>query len=73
VPNQDLIFAGLGIELSRLLNVSSAGIAGLLLTNSALLKVTNLTLYSLFQLKGKLKSQKKNEVDIQQTPTSESI
>jgi len=53
VPNQDLIFAGLGIELSRLLNVSSAGIAGLLLTNSVLLKLTNLVLYSLFQLKGK--------------------
>ena len=73
VPNQDLIFAGLGIELSRLLNVSSAGIAGLLLTNSALLKVTNLTLYSLFQLKGKLKSQSKPEVDIDTTPTSESV
>jgi hypothetical protein len=61
LPSQDLIFAGLGIELSRMLNVSSAGIAGLLLTNSALLKVTNLALYSFFHLKEEGKQSEKIE------------
>ncbi len=58
IPNQDIIFASLGIELGRALNVSSAGIAGILLTNSALNKITNLVCYTFFQVKKELKKSK---------------
>ncbi len=54
LPNNDLVFASLGIEVSKLLNISTAGIAGVLLTNSALKKLTNFSLYLIFYMNNKI-------------------
>ncbi|MEM6647571.1 MAG: hypothetical protein AAF730_15100 [Bacteroidota bacterium] len=48
LPNQDLIFLGLGVELSGLLDVPESGIAAVLLTTSVLDKVLNATLFGIF-------------------------
>ncbi|GAB5521128.1 MAG: hypothetical protein RhofKO_33790 [Rhodothermales bacterium] len=48
LPNQDLIFLGIGVELSGLLDLPESGIAALLLTTSVLDKVLNATLFGIF-------------------------
>ncbi|MEM1093157.1 MAG: hypothetical protein AAGJ10_01020 [Bacteroidota bacterium] len=48
LPNQDLIFLGLGVELSGLLDVPESGIAAVLLTTSVLDKMLNATLFGIF-------------------------
>jgi len=58
LPNRDLIFASLGIEMSKLLDISTAGIAGILLTNSALIKLTNFSLYLFLHMRGVVKNSK---------------
>ncbi|MEM6965158.1 MAG: hypothetical protein AAF573_10345 [Bacteroidota bacterium] len=60
LPNRDLIFASLGIEVSKLLNLSTAGIAGILLTNSALIKLTNFSLYTIFYVDDAVKKSADN-------------
>lgn len=65
LPNRDLIFASLGIEVSKLLNISTAGIAGILLTNSALIKLTNFTLYTFFHIKSAVKPSNENETEME--------
>lgn len=45
LPNKDLIFIGTSLEVSKLINVSSAGLAGILVTQGVLEKVTNVILY----------------------------
>lgn len=50
-PSKDLVFALAGIELSRVVGVSPAEVAGMLLIYSALTKLTNVTLFSLLSLK----------------------
>jgi len=47
LPSRDLIFLWAGIELSRMLNMTTAAVAGMLLVSSALKKLTNLTLFLL--------------------------
>ncbi len=47
IPSKDLVFMWAGIEFSRVLDVTTASIAGMLLVTSALKKVTNLTLFLL--------------------------
>ncbi|MEX0944298.1 MAG: hypothetical protein WD513_02760 [Balneolaceae bacterium] len=45
LPSRDLFFMLAGIELSRMLNMTTAAVAGMLLVYSALKKVTNLILF----------------------------
>ena len=45
LPSWDLIFMWAGIELSRSLDMATAAVAGMLLVNSALRKITNLVLF----------------------------
>lgn len=47
LPSRDLIFLLAGIELSRMLNMTTAAVAGMLLVFSALKKVTNLILFTI--------------------------
>lgn len=45
LPSRDLIFMLAGIELSRMLNMTTAAVAGMLLVFSALKKITNLVMF----------------------------
>lgn len=45
VPNQDLVFLGASVELSTMMDVPEAAIAGMLLVVSVMDKALNLTLY----------------------------
>ncbi|MEX0890167.1 MAG: hypothetical protein WDZ33_01385 [Balneolaceae bacterium] len=45
LPSRDLVFMWAGIELSRMLNMATASVAGMLLVSSALRKLTNLILF----------------------------
>ena len=47
LPNKDLFFMGAGIELSRLVEIPEAQIAGMLLVASGLEKLVNLSLFGL--------------------------
>lgn len=45
LPSRDLVFMWAGIELSKVLNMATADVAGMLLVSSALRKVMNLILF----------------------------
>lgn len=45
LPSRDLVFMWAGIELSKVLNMATANVAGMLLVSSALRKVMNLVLF----------------------------
>ena len=45
LPSRDLVFLMAGIEMSKMLNMTSAAVAGMLLVYSVLKKVTNLILF----------------------------
>lgn len=62
VPSKDLVFLWAGIGMSQFLDVSSAGIAALLLVSSALNKLLNTGLYLFFeaQKSGKNKREEQN-------------
>jgi len=45
IPSKDLVFMWAGIELSKMLNMATASVAGMLLVSSALQKVVNLILF----------------------------
>lgn len=47
LPSRDLIFMLAGIELSRMLNMTTAAVAGMLIVYSALKKITNLIIFLL--------------------------
>lgn len=51
LPGKDMLFVWAGIELSKYLDVASAGVAGMLLVSGALMRVLNLVTY--LWLKGK--------------------
>ncbi len=51
MPSRDLIFMSIGIEMSGMVSVSQAGIAGLLLVASVLDKVLNLVVYSILSIR----------------------
>jgi hypothetical protein len=48
LPSRDLVFMWAGIELSRMLDMATAAVAGMLLVSSALKKSTNLILFIIF-------------------------
>lgn len=50
IPSKDLLFVWFGIELSRMFDMATASVAGMLLVYSALTKVTSVVLYSLINL-----------------------
>lgn len=50
-PSKDLLFALAGIELSRVVGVNPAEVAGMLLVYSALNKLMNMAMFSLLSLK----------------------
>lgn len=50
IPSKDLVFVWFGIELSKMLDVATASVAGMLLVYSALSKVTNLILFTTLSL-----------------------
>lgn len=64
IPSKDLVFVWFGIELSKMLNMATASVAGMLLVFSALTKITNLLLFTLISIY----SEKKN---LQDSPTPE--
>ena len=68
LPSRDLLFIGASLEISKFLNISGAGIAGILLASNVLTKLMNLGLYSLLALRGNLV--KKEETDSPQEATS---
>ena len=70
IPSQDLLFAGLGVEISRWLNVSTAGVAGILLTNVVLGKLLNAGLFFAFQINKAAKSGQ--EIALPEIATEES-
>lgn len=45
LPSRDLVFMWAGIELSKMLNMATASVAGMLLVSSALRKIMNLILF----------------------------
>ncbi|MDX1638076.1 MAG: hypothetical protein R3281_08915, partial [Balneolaceae bacterium] len=61
IPSRDLLFIGASLELSKLLNVSDAGIAGILLAGNVLSKLMNLGLYLFLSFQGKLVRKKPAE------------
>lgn len=52
VPSQDLLFVGIGVEMSTLLGVSEAGMFSMLAASSAVDKLLNLSLFSFFSVRG---------------------
>jgi len=50
IPSKDLVFVWFGIELSKMLNMATASVAGMLLVFSALTKITNLILFTLISV-----------------------
>lgn len=61
IPSRDLLFIGASLEISKMLNVSDAGIAGILLASNVLTKLMNLGLYLFLAVRGRLV--KKTEAD----------
>lgn len=62
LPSRDLIFLLAGIELSRMLNMTTAAVAGMLLVYSALKKITNLILFTLLSYEAeKIKKESSKE------------
>ncbi len=53
LPSKDLVFIGVSLEFVRHVEVSTAGIAGILLVNQVLDKVMNLLLFSFLSLREK--------------------
>ena len=51
LPNRDLIFLSASLEIAKHVEVSEAGIAGIMLTVNILNKVMNLIFFSAFSLK----------------------
>jgi hypothetical protein len=49
MPSRDLVFLMAGIELSRVLEINTAAVAGMLLVYSALKKILNLVLFMLIE------------------------
>lgn len=54
LPSRDLLFIGASLEISKFLDVSGAGIAGILLASNVLTKLVNLGLYLVLAFRGKL-------------------
>ncbi|MEZ4700467.1 MAG: hypothetical protein R2834_09060 [Rhodothermales bacterium] len=52
VPSQDLIFLGIGVEMSSMLGVSEAGMFSMLAVSSAVDKLLNLVLFSYYSVRG---------------------
>lgn len=58
IPSKDLVFVWFGIELSKMLNMATASVAGMLLVFSALTKITNLILFTLISVYSEAKELK---------------
>lgn len=54
LPSRDLLFIGASLEISKFLNVSGAGIAGILLASNVLSKLMNIGLYLFLAVRGRL-------------------
>lgn len=54
IPSRDLLFIGASLEISKMLNVSDAGIAGILLASNVLTKLMNAGLYLFLAVRGRL-------------------
>ena len=68
LPSRDLVFLVAGIEISKMLNMATAAVAGMLLVYSVLKKVTNLILFlviSYYSKDPELKKMEKTTSDIQ--------
>ena len=55
IPNRDLVFLWAGIELSKILSMTTSSVAGMLLVYSALKKSTNFILYLIIAWQNKKK------------------
>jgi len=53
IPSQDLLFVSISLEMSKYMDVSGAGIAGIMIANNFLNKSMNLILYSFFSTEKK--------------------
>lgn len=61
LPNKDLIFIGASLEVSNLVHVSSAGIAGLLIAQNVLDKLMNASLFIIISMMEKRKERQSAE------------
>ena len=52
VPSQDLLFLGIGVEMSTMLGVPEAGMFSMLAVSSAVDKLLNLTLFAFYSMRG---------------------
>jgi hypothetical protein len=71
LPSRDLIFFGASVELSRILDVSSAGIAGMMLVASVLDKSVNFVLFLTLSLFDRRKAP--NSVPLQHAPIGNKV
>lgn len=71
IPSKDLVFMWAGIELSRVLDVATAAIAGMLLVSSVLNKCTNLLLYMIISYYDKGAKLKAADADSTELPDPE--
>lgn len=51
IPSQDLLFVSISLEMSKYMDISGAGIAGIMVANNFLTKIINFILYSYFSKK----------------------
>lgn len=70
LPSRDLFSIGASLEVSSLINVSSAGIAGILVAHSVLYKLTNLALFSLITMLERKREASLENYQEPQTPVS---
>lgn len=73
IPSRDLVFMWAGIELSKVLNMATAAVAGMLLVTSVLRKITNLILFLWISYSDKNKEIRKLQMESSKTPQFEDL
>lgn len=68
IPSKDLVFMWAGIELSKILNMATASVAGMLLVSSALGKITSLILFLWISYSDKNKEIQKLQMEASRQP-----
>ncbi|MDZ7757041.1 hypothetical protein [Rhodohalobacter sp.] len=73
LPSRDLVFMWAGIELSKMLNMATASVAGMLLVTSVLRKVTNLILFLWISYSDKNKEIRRLQMEASQQTDFENL
>lgn len=72
IPSKDLVFMWAGIELSKVLNMATASVAGMLLVSSVLSKITSLILFLWISYSDKNREIRHLQMEASQQSDSES-